>query len=69
MKKKRKVLVDEWQTSYRWLSTWGLAALTSAPIAYENIALLKEVVPVNAYHYGMAALAVLTFVARMVNQK
>ena len=61
-------LVEGWRTFYKWWSTWGLAALASAPVAYENFPMLQSALPPTVFRYGMTALAVLTFIARMKKQ-
>ena len=60
--------VDGWKTCLHWYSTWGLAALAIVPVAHDNIALLKTALPESAYHYLMTGLAVLTFLARLIQQ-
>ena len=61
-------MVDNWKDAWKWLSTWGLSVIMAAPIAYENIDLLKDALPPNYFHGLVSVLAVITFALRLKKQ-
>lgn len=55
-------LADEWRHAWKWLQTWLIAALGVAPLIYDQMAPLQEVLPAAWFKSAMGVLAVLTVV-------
>lgn len=55
-------LADEWRSAWRWLQTWLIAALGVAPLIYDQMAPLQDVLPPTWFKSAMGVLAVLTVV-------
>jgi len=65
----RPVVVPDWRDCRKWLSTYGLAVIMAAPVAYENIDLLSKSIPDKYFHIIVSVLAVITFGLRIIKQK
>lgn len=55
-------LADEWRSAWRWLQTWLIAALGVAPLLYDQLELLQDVIPGPYFKVSMAVLGVLTLI-------
>jgi hypothetical protein len=55
-------LADEWRSAWRWLQTWLIAALSIAPLLYDQLATLQDVLPPTWFKTGMAVLGILTLI-------
>jgi hypothetical protein len=55
-------LADEWRHAWKWLQTWLIAALSIAPLLYDQLASLQDVIPAPYFKFSMAVLGVLTLV-------
>lgn len=55
-------LSAEWKQAWRWLQTWLIAALSVAPLLYDQLGLLQDYLPAPYFKAGMAVLGVLTIV-------
>jgi len=55
-------LADEWRHAWKWLQTWLIAALSVAPLLYDQFALLQDYIPAPWFKVGMAILGVLTLI-------
>lgn len=55
-------LADEWRHAWKWLQTWLITALSVAPLAYDQLAALQDVIPATWFRAGMAVLGVLTLI-------
>jgi hypothetical protein len=55
-------LADEWRSACKWLSTWLIAVLSIAPLLYDQLATLQDVLPPTWFKVGMAVLGVLTLI-------
>ena len=55
-------LADEWKHAWKWLQTWLITALSVAPLAYDQLQGLQDVLPPAWFKAGMAILGVLTLV-------
>ena len=62
------VLIPEWRRAWRLFSVQFALVLVLAPTAYESSAMLRDFIPVSAFHWIMGALAVLTILARLKAQ-
>lgn len=62
-------MVDDWKLCLKWLSTWGLALIMAAPVAYENVDMLKDSIPDKYFHIIVSILAIITFCLRLKKQK
>lgn len=55
-------LADEWRHAWKWLQTWLIAALSVAPLLYDQLQGMQEVLPPTWFKGGMAILGVLTLI-------
>lgn len=55
-------LADEWRSAWRWLQTWLIAALSVAPLVYDQMGPLQDVLPPAWFKAAMAVLGVLTLI-------
>lgn len=55
-------LADEWRSAWRWLQTWLIAALSVAPLLYDQFAQLQAYIPATYFKVGMAVLGALTLI-------
>lgn len=55
-------LADEWREAWKWLQTWLIAALGIAPLLYDQMAPLQEVLPPAWFKAAMGVLAALTVI-------
>lgn len=55
-------LADEWRSAWKWLQTWLLAVLTIAPLLYDQLSMLQDVLPATWFKVGMAVLGILTLI-------
>lgn len=55
-------LTDEWRSAWRWLQTWLIAILSAAPLLYDQLSALQDVLPPAWFKGGMAVLGVLTLI-------
>ena len=61
-------VVDDWKKAWRWLSVQAAAVIAIAPEIYENVHQLREFLDPSIFHHAMAALGILTIVARIKKQ-
>lgn len=59
----------EWRQAWRWLQTWLIAALSVAPLLYDQFALLQDYVPAMWFKGGMAVLGTLTLINTVRKKK
>lgn len=62
-------LADEWRQAWRWLQTWLIAALSIAPLLYDQFALLQDFIPTPWFKGGMAVLGGLTLINTVRKKK
>lgn len=55
-------LTSEWKEAWKWLQTWLVATLSVAPLLYDQLALLQDVIPATTFKIAMAVLGVLTLI-------
>jgi hypothetical protein len=55
-------LADEWRQAWKWLQTWLIAALGIAPLLYDQLASLQDVLPPTWFKSAMAVLGILTLI-------
>lgn len=55
-------LADEWKQAWKWLQTWLITILSVAPLAYDQLATLQDVLPPTWFKVGMAVLGILTLI-------
>lgn len=61
-------VVSNWRDAWRWISVQLAVILGAVPIAYENVALVREYVSASTLHHAIAVLALLQIVGRLKNQ-
>lgn len=55
-------LADEWRHAWKWLQNWLITALGVAPLIYDQMAPLQDVLPPAWFKVGMGILAIMTLV-------
>lgn len=53
-------LSDEAKHAYKWLQTWLVTALSLAPMAYEQLSAMQDVIPRGWFQVGMLILGIAT---------
>lgn len=61
-------LVDDWRQAWKWFSVYGITALGTAPVIYENIGFVQDFVSPMIFHNLMGVLGALALIARLVKQ-
>ena len=67
-KVKRKRLVSEWRSAYKWLSVQIMAVIVGAQTAMAAMPQLHEYINDRLWHGIMGVLAVAAILGRLVNQ-
>lgn len=55
-------LATEWKQAWKWLQTWLIAALSVAPLLYDQLQGMQAVLPPTWFKGCMALLGILTII-------
>lgn len=61
-------LVENWTEALNWWSVRFALLVTMAPLLYEQVALMRDYLPVSVFHWAMAVLGVLVIIGRLKRQ-